>query len=171
MWCSSELNSPIPIHFSSLIPKRSLFTLGISCLTTSNLPRFMDLTFQVPMQYCSLCHRTFTTRHIHSWASFPLWFSLFIPSGVISLLFSSTLGTYRPQGFAFQCHIFIPSHTVHGVLNARMLKWFAIPFSKPGTSYFVSVSACWWWYLQALAWTVLFVGAHKISQKLRYFSS
>ena len=34
----------------------STFTLAISCLTTSNLPWFMDLTFQVPMQYCSLCH-------------------------------------------------------------------------------------------------------------------
>ena len=34
----------------------SVFTLAISCLTTSNLPWFMDLTFQVPMQYCSLQH-------------------------------------------------------------------------------------------------------------------
>jgi len=32
--------------------------LAISCLTTSNLPWFMDLTFQVPMQYCSLWHQT-----------------------------------------------------------------------------------------------------------------
>ena len=29
-----------------------------SCLVTSNLPWFMDLTFQVPMQYCSLQHWT-----------------------------------------------------------------------------------------------------------------
>ena len=36
----------------------SMFTLGISCLTTSYLPWFMDLTFQVPMQYCSLQHWT-----------------------------------------------------------------------------------------------------------------
>ena len=35
-----------------------IFTLPISCLTTSNLPWFMDLTFQVPIQYCSLQHRT-----------------------------------------------------------------------------------------------------------------
>ena len=28
----------------------------LDCLTTSNLPWFMDLTFQVPMQYCSLQH-------------------------------------------------------------------------------------------------------------------
>ena len=36
----------------------SMFTLAISCLTTSNLPWFRDLTFQVPMQYCSLQHQT-----------------------------------------------------------------------------------------------------------------
>ena len=36
-----------------------MFTLAISYLTTSNLPWFMDLTFQVPMQYCSLQHQTF----------------------------------------------------------------------------------------------------------------
>ena len=34
----------------------SMFTPVIFCLTTSNLPRFMDLTFQVPIQYCSLQH-------------------------------------------------------------------------------------------------------------------
>ena len=35
-----------------------MFTLAISCLTTSNLPWFMDVTFQVPMQCCSLQHQT-----------------------------------------------------------------------------------------------------------------
>jgi len=33
-----ELNSPIPVHFSLLIPKMSTFTLAFSFLTTSNLP-------------------------------------------------------------------------------------------------------------------------------------
>ena len=35
-----------------------IFILAISCLTTSNLPWFMYLTLQVPMQYCSLQHWT-----------------------------------------------------------------------------------------------------------------
>jgi len=35
----------------------SVLTLVISCLTTSNLPWIIDLTIQVPMQYCSLQHR------------------------------------------------------------------------------------------------------------------
>ena len=32
--------------------------------------------------------------------------------------------------FIFQCPIFLHFHTVHGVLKARTLKWFAIPFSS-----------------------------------------
>ena len=43
----------ILVHYSSLISKMSMFTLAISCLTTSNLPWFMDLALQVPVQYCS----------------------------------------------------------------------------------------------------------------------
>ena len=35
-----------------------MFTLAISCLITSILPWFMDLRFQIPMQYCSLKHQT-----------------------------------------------------------------------------------------------------------------
>ena len=54
---SSELNSSISIHFSSLITKCQCHLI-ISCLTTSNLPWFMDLTFKVSMQYCSLQHWT-----------------------------------------------------------------------------------------------------------------
>ena len=74
---------------------------------------------------------TSITSHIHSWALFLLWLHLFIVSGVISLPFSSSLlGTYRPGEFLFQCHIFLPFHAVHGVLKARILTWFAIPFSS-----------------------------------------
>ena len=46
--------------------RMSTFTLAISCLTTSNLPWFMDLTFQVPMQHCSLEHRTLLVSPVTS---------------------------------------------------------------------------------------------------------
>ena len=70
------------------------------------------------------------TSRIHNWVLFLLWLHPFILSGVISLLiFSSILGTYCPGEFLFQCPIILPSHAVHGVLKARILKWFAIPFS------------------------------------------
>ena len=52
-------------------------------------------------------------------------------AGAISPLFSSSiLGTYQPGKFIFHCPNFLPFHTLHGVLKARMLKWFAIPFSS-----------------------------------------
>ena len=54
IWVKFIHSSP----FYLTITKMSMFTLAISCLTTSNLPWFMDLTFQVPVQYCSLQHRT-----------------------------------------------------------------------------------------------------------------
>ena len=36
--------------------------------------------------------------------------------------------TILGRGVIFQCHIFL--HIAHGILKARMLKWFAIPFSS-----------------------------------------
>ena len=111
----------------------STFSLAISCLTTSNLPWFMDLTFQVPMQYCSLQHQILLLSPVPSTTGycFMLWLHPFILSGFISpLISSSILGTYRPGELLFQYPLILPFHTVHGVLKARILKWFAIPFSS-----------------------------------------
>ena len=88
------------------------------------------------MQYCSLLHRTLLLSPVTSTAGccFLLWLHLFILSGVVSPLISSRiLGTYWPGEIVFQSSIFLPFHivhTVHGVLKARILKWFAIPFSS-----------------------------------------
>ena len=43
-----------------------MFTLAISSLTTSNSPWFMDLTFQVPMQYCFLQYWTLVPSPVTS---------------------------------------------------------------------------------------------------------
>ena len=70
------------------------------------------------------------TSHIHNWELFLVWLHPFILSGVISpLIPSSILGTYLPGEFLFQYPIMLPFQTIHGVLKARILKWFAIPFS------------------------------------------
>ena len=74
---------------------------------------------------------TSITSHIHNWVLFLLWLHPFILSGVISpLISSSILSTYRLGEFLFQYLIILPFHTVHGALKARILKWFAIPFSS-----------------------------------------
>ena len=66
-----------------------------------------------------------------SWVLFLLWLHPFILSGVISpLISSSILGTYWPGEFLFQYPIILPFHTAYEVLKARILKWFAIPFSS-----------------------------------------
>ena len=88
--------------------------------------------------FCTASDFTFTTRHIHSWASFPLWPSHFILSGAISncplFLPCSILNTFQPEVLIFRCHIFLTFHTVHGVLMARdtkPLSWSGLSFPPP----------------------------------------
>ena len=110
----------------------SMFTLAISCLTTSNLSSFMDLTFQVPMQYCSLQHQTLlpsqvtsTTGHCFLFSSAFLFFlELFLHSSPVIYRAPTDLGS---SSFSV---IFLPFHTVLGVRKARILKWFAIALSS-----------------------------------------
>ena len=104
------------------------------CLTLApGSDRILVELFQILTQYaiCRLPASNLSSiiSHIHSWVLFLLWLHPFILSGVISpLISSSILGTYRPGEFLFQYPIILPFHTVHGVLKARTLKWFAIPF-------------------------------------------
>ena len=56
--------------------------------------------------------------------------SSFFLEPISPLFTSNTLDTYWPGGRIFQCHIFLPFHTFHGVLRARILQWFAIPISS-----------------------------------------
>ena len=96
----------MPIHVSSLIPKMSVFNLAISCLTTSNLPWFMYLIFQVSMQYCFLQYPSLLSQaDIHNSVSFLLWPSSFILSGAISnctlLFLSSIWDTSWPRRLIF----------------------------------------------------------------------
>ena len=69
-----------------------MLTLDISCLVTSNLPWFMDLTFQVPMQYCPVQQQTLLSSPVTSKTGCCFHFgSVFILSGVFSPLFSSSI--------------------------------------------------------------------------------
>ena len=84
--------------------------------------------------------------HVHPQLGvvFP-WLHPFILSGVISPLISSNiLGTYWPGEFIFQCYIFLPIHTVPGVLKAILnfnmlgiseLKWMGMGKSNSDDHY------------------------------------
>ena len=112
----------------------SMFIPAIFCLTMCNLPWLLDLTFQFLFDFFFIASDfTFTNRHIYNWPSFLLWPSLFILSGTISMLISNSVLETSPGGIIFWCHIFLPFHIVHGILEARTLEWFAIPSSgEPG---------------------------------------
>ena len=90
-----------------------------------NIPGSYAILFLTTSDFTSI------TSHTHNWALFLLWLHLFILLGAISPLFSnSILGIYQAGEFIFQCHIFLPFHTVNGFLKARILKWFSIPCSS-----------------------------------------
>ena len=59
-----------------------------------------------------------------------LWRHPFILSGVISPLISVAYWAHTDLGSSSFSPIILPFPTVHGFLKARILKWFAIPFSS-----------------------------------------
>ena len=80
----------------------------------------LDIPGSYAMLFFTTLDFTFTTRHILNWASFPLGpaSSFFLK---LSLLFpSSILDTYQPRELIFWYHIFLPFHTVHGVLLTKL---------------------------------------------------
>ena len=93
---------------------------------SGNLVRHMDWSLLSPsdlswiLLFLTAVGSTFTTRHIHKRTSFSLWPSWFILSGAInncSTVFPSSISdTFQPGVFIFWCYIFLPFHTVHGVL-------------------------------------------------------
>ena len=86
-----------------------MFTLAISCLITSNLPWFMDLTFQFPMGYCSLQHWTLlpspvtsTTGHCFHFGSVsPLFLELFLHSSPVAYWAPTNLGSSSFSALSF----------------------------------------------------------------------
>ena len=125
----------------------STFILAVSCLTTSNLPRFTDLKFQFIMQYCSLQNQTFfsspdTSTTEHSFLFGPDT-SVFLELLVMAL--HSSLVTYRtpsifgdsPPSITIFC-LFIPP-----LWFSKQEYWGGLPFSPhPHGSRFVRALHC-----------------------------
>ena len=77
---------------------------------------------------------------------FLLRLCLFILHGVFSPLIShSILDTYQPGEFIFQCPIFLPFYAAHGILKARILKWFAFPSPVDHVLSELSIMTCPSW--------------------------
>ena len=73
-----------------------MFTLAFSCLTTSNLPWYRDLKFQIPMQHCSLQHQTFLPSPVTSTTVFWLCFGSISPFFLDLFLYSSPVAYWTP---------------------------------------------------------------------------
>ena len=74
----------------------SMFNLAMSCLITSNLPWFMDLTFQVPMQYFSVQHRTLLPSPVTPTTGCCFHFGSVPPSFLELFLQSSPVAYWAP---------------------------------------------------------------------------
>ena len=85
------------------------------------------------MQYCSLQHQTLLPSPVISTTGCWFCFDSISSFSLGLFLHCSPVASWAPTDlgeFTFQCPIFLPFHTVHGFLKARILKWFAIPFSS-----------------------------------------
>ena len=114
------------------MPKMSIFTLATSCLTTSNLPWFMELTFQVPMQYYSLQHWsllpspvTSTTGHCFCFGSISSFFlELFTHSSLVAYWAPTNLGNSSFSVISFCLFILF-------VGFSRQENWSGLSFPSP----------------------------------------
>ena len=110
-----------------------MFTLAISCLTTSNLPWFMHQTFQVPMLYYFLQHQTLlplpvtsTTRHCFHFGSVSSFFlELFLHSSPMAYCAPTNLGSSSFSGVSFCLFILFLGFS-------RQEYWSGLPFPFPG---------------------------------------
>ena len=108
----------------------STFTLDISCLTTSNLPWVMDLTFQVSTQYCSLQHQTLLPSPvIHNWVLFLLWLHLFF---LELFLHWSPVAYWAPTYLGSSSFIILSSCLFILFMGfSRQEYWSGLPFPSP----------------------------------------
>ena len=110
----------------------SMFTLAISCLTISSLPWFMELTFQVPMQYCFLQHWTLLLSPVTSTTGY--WFcfgsihsfflELFLHWSPVAYWAPTDLGSSSFRILSFCLFILFMGFS-------RQEYWSGLPFSSP----------------------------------------
>ena len=105
---------------------------AISCLTISNLPWFMDLTFHVTMQYCSLQHWTLLPPLDTSTIECCFWF-ISISSYLLELFLCSSPVIYlAPTNLASSSFTVIPFCLFILFMGfSRLDYWSCLPFPSP----------------------------------------
>ena len=119
-------------EFSSLIARMSTFTLAISCFTTSNLPWFMDLTFQVPMQYCSLQHRTLLLSPVPSTTGYCICFGSILSFFLELFLHWSQVAYWAPTDLGSSSFSILSFCLIILFMGfSRQEYWSGLPFPSP----------------------------------------
>ena len=138
----------------------SMFVLDISCLTTSNLPWFVDITFQVPMQYCSLQHWTLlpslvtsSTGHCFRFVSISSFFlELFLYSSPVAYWAPNYLGSSSFTLLSFCLFILFMGFSVQEYSSG-------LPFPSPVDHVLSKLST-----MTSLSWVALHCIAHSFTE-------
>ena len=133
-----------------------MFTLAISCLTTSNLPWFMDLTFQVPIQYCSLQNQTLLLSPITSTTGccfcfgsiYSFFLELFLHWSPVAFWAPTDLGSSSFSDQSFCLFILF-------IGFSRQEYWNGLPFPSPMDHILSELST-----MTCLSWVALHGMAH-----------
>ena len=125
-------------------------------MTTSNLPWFMDLTFQVPMQYCSLQHQTLLPSPVTSTTGYCFCF------GSISSFFLELFLHWSPVAYWEPTDLGSSSISILSFcLFTRFMGfsgqeyWSGLPFPSPVDHIFSELST-----MTRLSWVALHGMAH-----------
>ena len=131
----------------------SMFTLAISCLTTSNLPWFMDL-FQFPMQYCFLRHQNLLPS--------PLTSTTVCCFGSVSSFFLELFLHWSPVACWAPTYLWSSSFSVLSFClfilfmgSSRQEYWSGLPFPSPVGHILSDLST-----MTHLSWLTLYSMAH-----------
>ena len=133
-----------------------MFTLAISCQTTSYLPWLMNLTFYVPIQYCSLQHQTLLPSPVTSTTGCCFYF------GSVSSFFLELFLHWSPVAYWVPTNLGSSSFSVLSFCLfilfmgfSRQEYWSGLPFRSP-VDYILSELSI----MTLLSWVALHRMAH-----------
>ena len=109
------------------------------------------------MQYCSLHRPSLLSPLDTSTTEYRFCFGLASSFFLELFLCSSPVAYWTTGGLLFWYHIFLLFHTVHGVLEPRILEWFAFP---PPVDHVLSELST----LTHLSWVALHSLAHSFTE-------
>ena len=112
--------------------KMSIFNLAISCLTISNLPWFMDLTFQVPIQYFSLQHWSLLSSSDTSTTELCFGLAAFFLELLVIVLLSSSVAYWSPSNTGSSSFgLIFFGHFVQFLEFSWLVYWSGLPLPPP----------------------------------------